>query len=113
MLSSAYGVFSRADSVAHKEELLKDPDFDPSYAQIADFTQVTKFELSAEDIQELAQVSVFSPQSRRALVVPSDVSYGLARMFGTLRETEGENELGVFRSVEEALNWVFRKRDGA
>ena len=109
MLSSAYGVFSRADSVAHREKRLKDPDFNPSYSQIADFTQVTKFELSAEDIQELAQGSVFSPQSRRALIVPSDVSYGLARMFGTLRESQGEMEIGVFRSLEEALDWVLSR----
>ena len=32
VLSSAYGVFSRADSVAHREKLLKDPDVDPSYS---------------------------------------------------------------------------------
>lgn len=113
MLSSAYGVFSRADSVAHRQELLKDPDFDPSYSQVADFTQVTKFDLSAEDINELAQESVFSPQSRRALIVPSDVAYGLARMFGTLRETQGEIEIGVFRSLEEALEWVFSKSTSA
>ena len=106
MLSSAHGAFSRADSVAHREKLLKDPDFDPSYSQIADFTQVTKFELSGEDIYELAQASIFSPPSRRALIVPSDVSYGLARMFGTLRESLGEMEIAVFRSLEEALEWV-------
>ena len=66
VLSSVCGVFSRADSVAHREELLKDPDFDASYAQIADFTQVTKFELSAEDIHGLAQ-GLFSRRNRAAL----------------------------------------------
>lgn len=113
VLSSAYGVFRRTDSVAHREKLLKDPDFDPSYSQIADFTQVTKFELSAEDIHELAQESVFSRQSRRALIVPSDVAYGLGRMFGTLRESQGEMEIGVFRSLAEALDWVLSRTTSA
>jgi len=34
-------------------------------------------------------------------------------MFGTLRGTQGEMEIGVFRSFEEALNSVFPKKDSA
>jgi hypothetical protein len=91
------------------EKLMKDPDFDPSYSQIADFTQVTKIELTAQDVHELAQRSVFSPQSRRALIVPNDVAYGLGRMFEMLRENQGEMGIRIFRNLEEALDWVFSK----
>jgi len=113
VLSTASGVFSRADAAGHMERLLKDPDFDPSYSQIADFTQVTKIELSAQDVHELAQRSVFSPQSRRALIVPNDVAYGLGRMFGMLRENQGEMGIRIFRNLEEALDWVFSKSTSA
>lgn len=78
VLSSASGVFSRADAAGHMEKLLKDPDFNPSCSQIADFTQVTRIELSAQDIHELAQRSVFSRLSRRALIVPMTWPTGLA-----------------------------------
>ena len=113
VLSTASGVFSRADAVGHMQKLLKDPDFDPSYFQIADFTQVTKIELTAQDVHELAQRSVFSPQSRRALLVRNDVAYGLGRMFGMLRESQGEMGIRVFRNLEEALDWVFSKSTSA
>ena len=109
VLSTAAGVYCRADAVAHMEKLSKDPDFDPSYSQIADFTQVTEFDISAKEIRELAQKSIFSPDSHRALIAPSDLGYGLGRMFEMLRENQGEMGIRVFRSLEEALDWVFSK----
>ena len=109
VLSSAAGVFSRADAAGHMDRLLKDPAFDPSYSQIADFTQVTKIDLSAEDLHELAQRSIFSAHSRRAFIAPNDVAYGLGRMFGMLRENRGEMGIRVFRNLEDALDWVCSK----
>lgn len=96
VLSTASGVFSRADAVGHMQKLLKDPDFDPSYSQIADFTQVTEIELTTQDVHELAESAVFSAQSRRAFIVPNDVAYGLGRMFGMLRENQGEMGFASF-----------------
>ncbi len=113
MISSAAGVLSRADAAAYMEKLLKDPDFDPSYSQIADFTQVTKIDVTAQDVHELAQKSIFSTQSRRAFIAPGEAAYGLARMFGILRETQGEMGISVFRTLEEALDWVFSRQASA
>jgi hypothetical protein len=79
VLSTGSGVFRRADALGHMEKLLQDPDFDPSYSQIADFTHVSKIDLSVQDIQELSQKSIFSAQSRRAFIVSNDVAYGLGR----------------------------------
>jgi len=104
VLSAASGVFSlAADALSHHEKLTNDPDFDPSFSQIADFTQVTRFELSADDIQLLAQNGLFSANSRRALVASSEVAFGLARMYGTLRELSGESGVHVFHTLDEAL----------
>ena len=109
VMSSASGVFSMADARSHTEKLSKDPDFDPSFSQIADFTQVTRIELSPDDVRILAQRSLFSPNSRRAFIVPNELAYGLARMFEILRELAGEKGIGVFRTLEEALDWVLSK----
>ena len=107
VLSAASGVFSlAADALSHHEKLTNDPDFDPRFSQIADFTQVTRFELSADDIQLLAQNGLFSANSRRALVASSEVAFGLARMYGTLRELSGESGGHVFHTLDEALQWV-------
>jgi len=55
--------------------LFGDPDFDPSYAQLMDFTQIMQIDLSAEDIRQMAQRKVFFPffsESRRAILVPTN-----------------------------------------
>lgn len=77
VMSSASGVFSMSDALSHTEKLSKDPDFHPSFSQIADFTQVTRIELSPDDVRILAQRSLFSPDSRRAFIVRNDHAYGL------------------------------------
>jgi hypothetical protein len=51
--------------------------------------------------------NIFSPESRRAIVVKNDVQFGLARLFETHRELAGETGIRVFRNLEEALEWVF------
>jgi hypothetical protein len=104
--STAWGVFSYDDIVTHKDRLLSDPDFDPSYSQIADLTQVTRSKLTTNEVQVFAQFQAFSPGSRRALVAKDDGLFGLGRMYATLRDIRGESGIGVFRNVEDALDWI-------
>lgn len=107
VLSTASGVFTLADAVAHQQKLFKDPDFDPSFSQIADFTQVTRLALSADEIRRFAQTSIYSSRSRRALVMPNEMSFGLGRMYEILRDLAGQGGIRVFHTVEEAVDWVF------
>jgi hypothetical protein len=109
VLSSASGILTSSDALSHQQRLASDPDFDPSFSQIADFTQVSQIRLSPDDIRQLAQRSIFSPHSRRAIIVPNDLAYGFARMFEMLREDQGDVGTRVFRTLEEALNWVLSK----
>jgi hypothetical protein len=113
VLSSGSGTLSLADAKVHQQRLSKDPDFDPSFSQIADFTQFTQFDLSSEDIRQMAERSVFSAESRRAFIVPNDFAFGLGRMFQILRELAGEKGIHVCRSLEEALDWVLSKSTSA
>ena len=106
VITTASGIFSAADGLAHQNKLVNDPEFDPSFSQIADFTQVTKFDLSADDVRQVAQRTIFAPHSRRALIVPGDLGYGFGRMFEILRENQGDVATRVFRTLEEALDWV-------
>lgn len=109
VMSHAWGVYTFADAAAHKDKLLSDPDFDPTYSQISDYTHVSEIKLSSEEIRRFADFDVFSPQSRRAFIAPEDAKFGLGRMFAMQRETRGETGIGVFRTLEEALEWVFPK----
>ena len=113
VLTTGSETLSWADIEAHQQSLQKDPDFDPEYSQIADFSHVTSFDLSGEDIRALARRSVFSSHAHRAVIAPSDLGFGLARMFEMLRENDGEMGIRVFRTLEEALEWVFSRSTNA
>jgi len=109
VLTTVWGVFTFADAVSHQRKLAEDPDFDPSFSQIADFTQATQFDVTADDVHRFAQSSIFSPVSRRAILMPNEAAFGLGRMYEILRGLEGEKGIRVFRTLEEALEWVFPK----
>jgi len=109
VMTTASGVLTMAEALGHQEKLRKDPDFAPSFSQLFDVTHVTDVQLTAEDVRTLARRSVFSPDSRRAILVNSDLKFGLARMFEVLRDTMGEKGIRVFRNLDEALEWIFAK----
>ena len=111
ILSSGSGTFSLADAMGHQKKLPADLDFDPSFSQIADFRHVTQFDISVNDVQKLAEKSIFSAESRRAFIMPNEVGFGLARMFEILRANVGEEKIGVFRDLEAALDWILSKND--
>jgi hypothetical protein len=106
VLSSGAGVLNRADIQGHMDRLSSDPDFDPNYSQILDFTHLAGVDIGPEDVRQVAQRNIFSPQSRRAFVVKDDLQFGLARMFEIHRELNGETGIRVFRTIDEALDWV-------
>ena len=109
VLTTAWGVFTYADALSHQRKPTEDPDFDPRFSQIADFTQVTQFDVTDDDVHRFAQSSIFSPVSRRAILMPNEAAFGLGRMYEILRGFEGEKGIRVFRTIEEALEWVFPK----
>ena len=110
VMSTGSGVLTLADALAHQEKLLKEPDFDPSFSQLVDLTQVTNLEFSSADVRRLAQKSSFSPTSRRAVLVSSDIVYGLSRMYEAFRSISGEKGVRIFRDLNGALEWVLSKK---
>jgi hypothetical protein len=107
VLSTASGVLALEDALAHQDQILADPDFDPHYSQLLDFTHITKIELSRADVHKLAERAVFWPTSCRAILVTTDLGNGLARLFKLLRENAGEKGIRIFRSLDDALEWIF------
>ena len=109
VMSTGSGVLTLADLMAHQEKLLADPDFSPDFSQLWDLTNITEVELTSKDVHRLAQRSIFSPDSRRAILVSRDLVFGLARMFEIYRDILGENGIRVFRNLDDALEWVLAK----
>ena len=106
VLSSGAGVLTREDILGHMERLSKDPDFDPDFSQLVDFTHITALEIEPEDVRQFAQRTIYSPRSRRAFVVKDDLQFGLARMFEIHRDLKGETGIRVFRAFDEAMDWI-------
>ncbi len=74
----------------------------PPCASILDYSNVKASEVSIQTVRNLAALPrAMSDGFLRVNVTPSDVLYGMARMFQILVE-EGRPELRVVRTMEEA-----------
>lgn len=105
VLSSAHGVLTDADVLAHREALGADPDFEPSFSQLYDFRAVSEFKITPDVVRALARSSIFDAGSREALVMTSDLGYGFARMFQTV-STGPQRTVNIFRDIAEARRWL-------
>ena len=91
----------------HQRNLWMDADFSCTFSQVADFSRMARMEINAADMYSFAKRSVFAPNARRAVIVPNDMAFGLARLFEILRGSQGENGIRVFRTIEEGFVWIF------
>jgi len=106
VFSKGTGVFSREEYLNHIVRLLRDPQFRPNFNHVVDCRAITSMDLPVEQIANLAERSGFSPQSRCAFIVASDLQYGLTRAFATYREIQGAWPTKVFRELGAALAWL-------
>lgn len=106
VMSYATDVLDVDAVLRHRSELLADPEFEPSFSQFLDLTQVTRFDVTAADLRQLVPHDLFSPKSRRAFLVPADVGFGLSRMHEILSEGTGQEGIRVFRDPQDALAWA-------
>ena len=110
VLSCASGTFTVADLKAQHDALRADPDFSPEFDLLADFTQVTRFDISSAELAGMASSTVYSATSRLAAVSTNDEGYGLLRMYMAFREIRGgaEDQIRPFRNHDDALRWLKR-----
>jgi hypothetical protein len=100
------GFITKAEVVAHQDQILKHSDFDPSFSQLADFARLTNTDINMADLQSFAHKDVFSIHSRRAIIVKGDLAFGFAKIFELYRQLAGARGIRVFRTHHEALNWI-------
>jgi hypothetical protein len=106
IFSVAYGTLTDLEVHSHQEKLRDDPDFDSSFSQLVDCTDVTKADdLSTDAIYELARRHLFGAESKRAFVAPKKLLFGLFRMFQILTD-DYPDELVVFEDLPEARKYL-------
>lgn len=110
VLTTATGVLTDDELLAHKRKLRADPDFRPDMCELSDVRQVTRLEVTPQGVQQFVEQDKSSeqPNYRLAIVARADVVFGMARMYQTLTEKSG-TQVGVFRDLETAEAWLFRR----
>ncbi len=105
VLSRAAGVFTDAIPLAHDKRLQADPRFVPSMRQLVDFRSVTVMDTTPDGLRQLASFNPFGDGARRAVIAPTDITYGLARMYEMMRDGH-RDVFQVFRTPDEAIEWL-------
>jgi len=99
------GVVEHRDPIENMLKLRVDPDFDPSFSELVEFTEDCQIRLNATHFRYLSQLDPFFSSSKRALVVGSRQSvYGSARMFQLL--SHEHRRVKIFASMDEARLWL-------
>lgn len=87
-------------------ELENAPDVKPDFSLLIDLRQANGKNVTSAGVRALAERSlVLSRASRRAVVVPSALGFGMARMYEMLREQRG-GATQVFSDFDEARRWI-------
>ena len=88
------------------DELETAPEVGADFSFLIDLRQANGQKVTSAGVEALAERPLaLSPESRRAVVVPSELGFGMARMYELLRQERG-GATRVFRDYEEARRWV-------
>ncbi len=100
------GVVSAKEMADFQWALLRDPDFEPSFNYLCDGTEITEFDVPADDFVSVGSTNLFGTGSRRAYVFAEGLTvHGMFRMHQELRDAEpGDSEL--FHDIAEAREWL-------
>ena len=105
VISRVWGTVTNDDVHEHDRRLHADPQFDPTYRQLADMSGVALNMVSSDTVQETAREEFFVPGTRRAFLVSDDTSYGMCRMYATHAESLGQ-VINIFRDRNAAEAWL-------
>jgi hypothetical protein len=106
VVTTGSGFVTKEEIITLQDRMSNDPEFDPNFSQVADFSQLTNTDIGMADIQTFAQRDVFSIHSRRAIIVRGEIAFGFARIFELCRQLIGATGIRVFRDPDEALVWI-------
>jgi hypothetical protein len=112
VIARAFGTLIDDDVFSYQREVWSGQDV-VGYDELVDMTDVEEIEVpSVRRIQDLASVAarmdLVSAPSRFAIVAPGDRAYALGMMFQGFRDREQRStkDVGVFRTVVEALRFL-------
>ena len=103
------GDLSLRDLAQAHQKLLSQPNFDPSFDELLDFSNASIKQLGKKEIGEIRrymQGKTDLHHNRSVIVVNSQLEFGLGRMMGALMDQDVPVDRWICYSVEEALEWL-------
>ena len=99
--STFFGEIGGKDLLKHRERIKSDPEFDPSFAEIVDFSGVKAMSVSESALMTLAGTeSLFNKDVPHILVTPSDLPTTLALQYRDVVRPTRPN-IYVVRTLQE------------
>ena len=99
----AHGVVTEAEVLEYQDKLAADPAFEASMGQLTDARGIERLDVTTNGIRQFVAHDARHAERfaghRMAIVASEDVVFGMARMYQTMSDVN----VGVFRSIEEAL----------
>jgi hypothetical protein len=90
--STFYGKITDAELLGHGKRIASDPDFNPQFADIVDFSDVTDPAITESAIAALAaNPSLFSSSAMHIVIAPVAVMFRLGRKFKELAQSSRPN----------------------
>jgi hypothetical protein len=104
------GLITFGELVKSQSDISKDPDFDPSFALLADYRAASFAKLDVTDVRRLVQTVPFNATAPRAFLIGSDMDFALVRLFGVYNEVQHTGLARGFRDQETAMSWIEQVR---
>ena len=90
--SAFYGKITDAELLGHRTRIASDPDFNPQFADIVDFSDVTDPAITENAIGALAaNPSLFSSSAIHIVIAPAAVMFRLGARFKQLAQSSRPN----------------------
>jgi hypothetical protein len=105
VLCRAWEAVSDGELTSHVRTMTADPRFNKHFHELVDARGMTSVVPSSSAVRQIATVNPFGAGARRALIVGSDVLYGMARMYEMMRDPSAD-QFAIFKDMDEALEWL-------
>ena len=116
-ICTSSGRAGKGDAVRVMEAMLSHPEWKPGTPRCYDISDLDSGSLNVNEMRRIASfASIHRAQlggGKIAMVASRNLEYGFSRMLSIFVTQFGESDLEVFRTREEALDWLYAKQPSA
>lgn len=107
------GTITKEEIVASQRDYLSDPEYRPGTPELAVFDEAREMDFDFQKVWSLlsevgAGYQAAAGAPRISIFAPSDMPFGLSRIFQALAEYESDLQVMVHRTEADALAWLGR-----